>query len=48
MQFIHRLTKTEKALGWNKCKYSHCIRRTAALKMENEAFFYNKKVPKAL
>lgn len=34
MQFIHRLTKAEIALGWDKFKYSHCIRRTVASRMD--------------
>lgn len=34
-QFEHRLTKAELALGWKtgKLKYSHCIRRTVASRM---------------
>lgn len=35
MQFIHRLTKAEIALGWEKFKYSHCIRRTVASRMDS-------------
>ncbi|EHE96286.1 tyrosine-type recombinase/integrase [Enterocloster citroniae] len=38
MQFIHRLTKAEIALGWEKFKYSHCIRRTVASRMNAEGW----------
>lgn len=38
MQFIHRLTKSEIALGWEKFKYSHCIRRTVASRMDAEGW----------
>lgn len=38
MQFIHRLTKSEIALGWENFKYSHCIRRTVASRMDAEGW----------
>lgn len=36
IQFVHRLTKAEIALGWKEFKYTHCIRRTVASRMDAE------------
>lgn len=36
IQFVHRLTKAEIALGWEDFKYTHCIRRTVASRMDAE------------
>lgn len=40
MQFGHRLTKAELAIGWKtgELKYSHCIRRTVASRMSVSGF----------
>ena len=40
MQFEHRLAKAEKAIGWKvgNYKYSHCIRRTVASRMDAEGW----------
>lgn len=40
MQFEHRLTKAELAIGWKtgELKYSHCIRRTVASRMSVSGF----------